>query len=64
MRANKPFTIIATSKKEGPPVLWKHCRFHRGARLIEGYLCQFCGPTLPAIRTVDVYRNEKEEKSS
>lgn len=53
-RANKPFTIITTSPpKQEDPVLWNHCKFHRDTRLIQGYFCEFCGPTLPATRNVD-----------
>jgi hypothetical protein len=61
-RANKPFTIIAGAPPKQEPILWKHCRIH-GTRLIQGYLCPNCGPTIPAIRRVDTVMHE-EKKSS
>jgi hypothetical protein len=64
LRANKKFTVITTHKKEPPPVRWNHCRIHIGTKLIGGYLCEFCGTTLPAIRTVDVIPFEEKAESS
>jgi hypothetical protein len=65
LRGNKGFTILTTpAPKQEDKVRWNSCRFHPGTKLIRGFLCEFCGPTLPAMRIVDVIPYEKEEKSS
>lgn len=56
IRGTKDFTVIATPKKM-EYLQYFHCRLHKALRIIyiegKGYICQFCGPTLPAIREVD-----------
>jgi hypothetical protein len=64
-KANKPFTVITTPKKEDPPVSWNHCRIDIGTQLIRGFLCEHCGPTIPGIRIINpAIPYEKEKKSS
>lgn len=56
-RGAKPFTIIALPEKK-KDLQYFHCPRHKGLRLLpiegRGYICTFCGPTLPATKTVDV----------
>jgi len=55
MRHNKPVSVIGFREKESK--YYFHCSEHLGVRLQrvkDSWLCPECGPTIPAIRIVDV----------